>query len=183
MPWFVCFTAIRLLCSSADLLPKKLRKLNNFDGLMGVIAGLTLSPIDRLKFSKSTVHSELLDEFERFVAMMQPTNNWKLYRDELAAAPLPKIPYLGMYLTDLIYIGDGNPDTLEDGKLINFRKRQMVFRVLDEIAVQQSKPYDIQPLQPLTGCLLGLPALTEEQLYELSLRREPRGANMADVLR
>jgi len=160
----------------------KLRALNNFDGLMGVVAGLTLSPIDRLKFSKSTVHTDLMEQFEGFVAMMQPTNNWKLYREQLAAAPLPKIPYLGMYLTDLIYIGDGNPDTLQDGKLINFRKRQMVFKVLDEIAVQQSKPYGIEPKQPLTGCLLGLPALTEDQLYDLSLSREPRGATMADVL-
>ena len=71
-----------------------MRKLNNFDGLMYIISGLRNSAVDRLKFSKFTVHEDQLVAFEDLANMMDPTQSWKTYRDTLRASSLPAIPFM-----------------------------------------------------------------------------------------
>jgi son of sevenless-like protein len=42
----------------------------------------------------------------------------------------------GVYQSDLTFIGDGNPDTLDNG-YINFFKRQLVAEVIKEVQLYQ----------------------------------------------
>jgi len=53
------------------------------------------------------------------------------------------VPYLGLWLTDLTFIDDGNPKVCDDG-LFNFEKAEMVARRLldfrDCISVQYTMP-------------------------------------------
>ena len=56
---------------------------------------------------------------------------YKVYRQAIHSANPPCIPYIGVYLLDLIYIEDGNPDTI-DG-LINFSKRHLVTKVIQDV--------------------------------------------------
>ena len=52
-------------------------------------------------------------------------NNYKRYRDRLSTIPTPAVPYIGVFLKDLTFICDGNPDYLRGG-LINVHKRRQV---------------------------------------------------------
>ena len=52
-------------------------------------------------------------------------NNYKRYRDRLSTIPTPAVPYIGVFLKDLTFICDGNPDYLRGG-LINIHKRRQV---------------------------------------------------------
>ena len=51
--------------------------------------------------------------------------NYKIYRDKLGTTELPAVPYVGVFLKDLTFICDGNPDYLRGG-LINIHKRRQV---------------------------------------------------------
>eukprot|EP00731_Ephydatia_muelleri_P012206 Em0006g1100a len=56
-------------------------------------------------------------------------NNYKRYRDRLST---PALPYIGVFLKDLTFICDGNPDYLRGG-LINVHKRRQVYSKVEEI--------------------------------------------------
>ncbi|KAJ3325312.1 hypothetical protein HDV06_004171 [Boothiomyces sp. JEL0866] len=59
-----------------------------------------------------------------------PSKNMKNYRDRLAIAQPPMVPFLPSYLKDLTFINDGNPKTIRN--LINVDKlRMMANRVLE----------------------------------------------------
>jgi hypothetical protein len=47
----------------------------------------------------------------------------KILRDAVHQANPPLVPYLGVYLSDLTFIEDGNADTVHNG-LINFDKQR-----------------------------------------------------------
>ena len=80
--------------------------------------------------------------------LMTPLSSWSKYRKKIEEVSLPAIPYLyeddenskliwhivsshyrfrGVYLTDITFIDDGNPDML-DGK-INFPKHSLLVKV------------------------------------------------------
>lgn len=88
--------------------------------------------------------------------------------------------FRGVYLTDLTFIEDGNADTSDD--TINFRKRELVGRVLQDIQVFQQTPYKIEATEPLSTYLIELPFMDQEVLYTLSLQREPRNSTFKDLL-
>ena len=81
--------------------------------------------------------------------------------------------YRGVYLSDLTFIDEGNPTILEGG-LINFSKQELVQSVLSEINMYKQTPFPFYKSEPLHTYLLSLPALDEDQLFEVSLLREAR---------
>lgn len=79
----------------------------------------------------------------------------------------------GLYLQDLIYIEDGNPDFVEGG-LINWTKRERVAQVLQEIRLFQATPYNFQDIPSIHEYLKGCQVLDEDEAYKLSLEIETR---------
>lgn len=73
---------------------------------------------------------------------VDPDKNFTAYRDQLARLNPPSVPFLGVYLTFLTFIEDGNPNFLSgERKLINFGKRMKSAGVLREMQTYQSVPY------------------------------------------
>jgi hypothetical protein len=84
---------------------------------------------------------------------------------------------VGVYLSDLTFIEDGNPDTFElPERLINFAKWQMVYSIMQQITIYQTIPYDISITMHsgLAEFFSELPCLDEESQYEISLHHEPK---------
>ncbi|KAJ6247095.1 ras guanine nucleotide exchange factor i-related [Anaeramoeba flamelloides] len=156
-------------------------RFNNFDCLIGIISAISCSPINRLKFTKEEVSSRSWDIFEELEDVTSEDHSYRNYRDALTQAENPVIPYIGMYLTDLTFILDGNPDNI-DG-LINFAKRKMLFLTIDKIQSFQMGCYynfiEIAQIQNLIGSVT--PKKTENQYYDISLLREPRGCDRSDL--
>lgn len=159
---------------------QELLKLGNYNTLMGIVAGLNMSAVLRLKFTLMVLSDDQTQQMEELVALMSPFKAYKVYREHMAEASLPIIPYLGVYLTDLTFIEEGNPDNSKG--FIFFAKRLRVSRVLEQIEHYQSSPYNLVPCEPVFSYLQELPGLDDDALYQLSLIREPRESVITDIL-
>lgn len=61
---------------------------------MGIVAGLNMSSILRLKFTMTVLSDQQVKEMEQLLELMGPFKRYKKYKDHLASAELPAIPYL-----------------------------------------------------------------------------------------
>ena len=80
----------------------------------------------------------------------------------------------GTYLTDLTFIDEGNPDKIEG--LFNWSKRKLIYNVISKIQQYQQTRYQLQVYTLLENYLSNLPKKDGDNLYNISLQREPRNA-------
>ena len=90
---------------------KRLNELHSFNSLMAIIVALKSAPIYRLKKTWSQhVSKRDLSYFERMADIMFDTSDNKAkIRDMHMNCKLPCIPFLGLFLTDLIHIDIAHP--------------------------------------------------------------------------
>ncbi|KAL6049799.1 putative Ras guanine nucleotide exchange factor [Balamuthia mandrillaris] len=152
---------------------ERLKKLNNFHSLMGILAGLSTSSINRLAITKKSVGNKYTKMWNKLSELMDVDQAGTKYREYFRSVRAPCVPFLGTYLKDLIFIEEGNKDKVDDD-LINFTKREQVYGVIEAVQTYQHTPYKIEPVEPLHSFIKVLPYLVEKNLYDLSLMREPR---------
>lgn len=87
----------------------------------------------------------------------------------------------GVCLSDLTFLEDGNQDFLGDG-LINIHKRRMVYKAIEEVQQCQLMPFLFEKKE-IHELLTELPVLSENDLFALSLAREPREKPKTAALR
>lgn len=158
---------------------EQMKKLNNFNSLMAILAGLNTSAVYRLKHTRESVPKASLDTLQQLSELMDPGQAYSTYRAVLHDINPPCIPFLGTYLTDITFIEDGNPDYING--LINYRKRELVYTVIREIQQYQQMAYTFEYIDNIASFLTELPNNEEDVLYDLSLQREPRNASLEDL--
>jgi len=153
-------------------------------GLMGILVGLSLSPVSRLKHTWSKVPTKHLETFKQLENHQDPASSFKFLRDQIKSAGAVAIPYIGTYLSDLTFMDEGNPDfiTVGNNKLINFPKHYLIMRTIKQLTQYQTAKFDLTSREPLYTFLYTMPSLHEKELYELSLDREPRESLIKDIL-
>ena len=90
---------------------------------------------------------------------------------------MPAMPYLGMYLTDLTFVTDGNQLhvlMLEGEECVNFHRCTRMARIFSHIERFQGTLYNYTPLPVVQQFLRMKRVLTDEECYAESLRLEPR---------
>jgi len=112
----------------------------------------------------------------------------KIYRETIASIDPPGIPYLGVYLTDLVYT-DESPNFVKSpgGKdLINFGKRRIVYNIISGLQQFQQASYNLQPVHQIENLLkterLRQHRLDEKELWKLSQEREARGCDKTQLV-
>jgi len=149
--------------------------------LMAILAGLNDGPICRLKFTLEKVPLKSQKTWKELQTLMSADGSYKAYRAEIQALEHPFLPYLGICLRDLVYwFEDGGSG---DSTLINFKQRKNVYGVIYFIQLCQQTPYTFDQLPSLYNILKLLPGMIEqdEELFKMSLQREPRHASKADI--
>ena len=101
--------------------------------------------------------------------------NFKHFRDLLDKAKGPCLPYIGIFLADLVFINE-NPDAL-NGTLINFQKHEMTAKILRKVQTYQQNSYNLIAVEFIQEYLQNVPELSEGLLYAQSLEREGRDEN------
>ena len=141
---------------------------------MEISSGLNSSGIKRLKDTWESIDEKWKKRYENMVEKISNDKNYQNVRHILKTVSPPCIPYLGMYLTDLTFIEDGNKDTL-DG-LINFTKRRLISGVIQEIQQLQQTPYFLQSVPVIKSYIKNYKVLEPEKIYDNSISIISRGA-------
>ncbi|KAL0630107.1 RAS guanyl-releasing protein 2 [Plecturocebus cupreus] len=156
---------------------EKLLQLQNFNTLMAVVGGLSHSSISRLKETHSHVSPETIKLWEGLTELVTATGNYGNYRRQLAACVGFRFPILGVHLKDLVALQLALPDWLDPARTrLNGAKMKQLFSILEELAMVTSLRPPVQANPDLLSLLtVSLDQYqTEDELYQLSLQREPR---------
>lgn len=159
---------------------KECVNIGNFNSLMAIIAGLNMSPIQRLKKTWEKVNKE---KFEILEHQMNPSSNFGSYRSSLKAALWRSecavedrerivIPFFSLLVKDMYFLNEGCANRLKDGH-INFDKSwQLAKQVTEFITWKQVEcPFDRHP--PVLNYLLTNPVFSENSLALASFECEP----------
>lgn len=153
---------------------EKCLNLHNFNAVFEIIGGLASVAVYRLKKTWESVPDKYIEILDQLRQLMTTESNHAKLRQLTAASSPPIIPYLGLYLNDLTYIEDGNPNVF-DGK-INWKKRKRITKVLEEILKAQQQPFNFAPVPIIRDYILkGQTSCLDIDLqYKLSLELESR---------
>lgn len=119
-----------------------LKKLGNFNGMMEILSALDRGPLFRMK---KTINEVMKDKkyaaiYSECKALANRDKNFANLRAAIKLIDPPVIPYLGMYLTDLMFIDEGNKDMING--LINFSKYRQISETIKKIKQYQLKGYE-----------------------------------------
>ncbi|KNE55652.1 hypothetical protein AMAG_01539 [Allomyces macrogynus ATCC 38327] len=142
--------------------------LNNFNAVTAIVVGLCMGPVHRMEKTWGAL--------TRLTEMVSASGQYANYRKALKAATKPCILFLGVYITNLTFVEDGNPDFLPENHHINFEKRRKVATIIEEIVDwQHGCVYGLLPVGALQSYLRDLPLgdVAEKDLYAKSVKAEP----------
>uniref|UniRef100_A0A182NNM4 Ras-GEF domain-containing protein n=1 Tax=Anopheles dirus TaxID=7168 RepID=A0A182NNM4_9DIPT len=156
---------------------KKLHDINNLHSLFAVISALKSASVHRLKESWLLVPRKDQQQLDRLSQLFDESDNWAALRKCLNQFKLPGIPYLGIFLTDIIYIDLMHPSKSGEESYARETKMNNVLRVLS--SYQSSNYTFISPVPPTLRYLQSrryideLQNIFEEDQYKKSLNLEP----------
>uniref|UniRef100_A0A8C4F8Q3 RAS guanyl releasing protein 3 (calcium and DAG-regulated) n=1 Tax=Dicentrarchus labrax TaxID=13489 RepID=A0A8C4F8Q3_DICLA len=164
---------------------QKLLQLQNFNTLMAVVGGLSHSSISRLKETHSFLAPEVVKIWSEMTELVSSNNNYSCYRKAFNECQGFKIPILGVHLKDLIAVHVVFPDWVDDSNKVNLVKMHQLYMTFNELVSLQSAVAQVEPNMDLIYLLtLSLDLYyTEDEIYELSLLREPRNTKSLSVFR
>lgn len=166
-------TSIRYFIEVAD----NCRNYKNFSSMTAVISALYSSTIHRMKKSWDYVPIRFVEMLENMNRLMNSSRNFNEYRDVLSIVNPPAVPFFGVYLSDLTFVDEGNPDLLNaDRGIINFAKRNKAAHIIQSIRYFQMTPYPFEEVRDIQlfldhGFTVAPPI---EEQYDTSLQFEPR---------
>uniref|UniRef100_A0A673NII5 RAS guanyl-releasing protein 2-like n=1 Tax=Sinocyclocheilus rhinocerous TaxID=307959 RepID=A0A673NII5_9TELE len=158
---------------------QKLLQLQNFNTLMAVVGGLNNSSISRLKETQAHISNETNKIFNSLLDLLTSCGNYSQYRRRFAECTGFRFPILAVNLKDLIAVHVALAEWTDPQKTrVNLTKTQQLYAILQELALVQNNPPNIEANTDLLNLLtVSLDQYhTEEEIYQLSLQREPRAA-------
>eukprot|EP00050_Salpingoeca_kvevrii_P021916 m.117881 g.117881 ORF g.117881 m.117881 type:complete len:1579 (+) comp9523_c0_seq4:72-4808(+) len=178
-------TRVEVLRRIIDIM-KCLRKLRNFNSLMALLSGVNCAAVHRLTHTLEMLGARQRASLEKINTLMSHERSFATYRAVVSSCQLPAIPYLGLFLTDITFVQQGNPDLipLREGslvKLVNYSKRYRLHAVIQGIQHYQSVKMPISKKQDILDLLGDFEHQTHEQLFALSKHIEPRNAALEDI--
>lgn len=154
------------------------RTLNNFSTMIAITSGLNTPHIRRLKRTWEQVNQRAMAQFAACEMTIDSNKNFTRYRQLMATVTPPCVPFIGVFLSTLQFIQDGNPDALPGG-LINFRKRQRASEVISDIQRWQAQSFNFVAV-PIVQKFIdeNLSRFNDKSMsdifWQMSLEREPR---------
>ncbi|GAA5872340.1 hypothetical protein JCM1840_004132 [Sporobolomyces johnsonii] len=162
----------------------RLLALSNYNALFAVFTALNSSTIIRLRKTWDGLAPKYKAILEVLRRATDHSRNYAEYRGKIRQTVPPCLPFVGLFLTDLIFIFEGNraerPSPVDPSlRLINFDRYQKMARIVSDLQRFQV-PYalvEVPELQALLASVLEGPLKSgqdAQSLYRQSLLIEPR---------
>ncbi|XP_075042544.1 ral guanine nucleotide dissociation stimulator-like 2 isoform X2 [Mixophyes fleayi] len=167
--------------------------LRNFSSVYAILSALQSTAVHRLKRVWAETSREILRSYQEMSEVFSEKDNYSQMRELLFKSQDPAdgtsrrtpprtkdpratgvIPYLGVFLTDLVMLDSAIRDQLENGYL-NFEKRRKEFESLSQIRILQTVclGYRFSSDPSFVGWFLRLRPISEDESYRLSCEIEP----------
>ncbi|QRW06659.1 Ras guanine nucleotide exchange-like protein [Ceratobasidium sp. AG-Ba] len=122
-------------------------ELNNFSTLRSILAALDSSTISRLSKTWMGLSAKNKARLENLRKLTDHTRNHHEYRSRLRGVHGHAVPFLGLYLTDVTFCREGNPDKRvapydNSRTLLNFDKYRRLAGIADDVKRFQA-PYNL----------------------------------------
>merc|ERR1711974_203573 len=144
------------------LLSQRCLELSNYHAVIAILGGIKDPSVSRLKKTWDGVSPKIKTAFEEVMTVMELNDNWANYRrlvEDDVLKGKPCVPYLGIYLKDLVFLDDGFPDFLpcEEYSVVNIEKRRKLSVIMNELNAVKRNPYSLSRVGVVISSLeLGL---------------------------
>jgi len=155
-------------------LASELLACGNFGSSFAIYAALNSRCIARLDATWDEIPKRALRQFDSIKYLFATTRNYEHYRDSLSQYGV--VPFLGIISKDLVAIEESNL-TLLSNELQNLTKGRLLYRQLETIYNLQKQTY-FPSKEDLFVYFANLQYLTSDELYELSIKYEPKSTLM-----
>ncbi|KAF2172529.1 hypothetical protein M409DRAFT_63188 [Zasmidium cellare ATCC 36951] len=159
---------------------RKLRELNNYNALGAIIAGVKSTSVHRLGATKELLPQAVGKDWMKLEILMSPSRSYFAYRLAWENSSSERIPYLPLHRRDLAAAEEGNRTFTGDENegRINWKKFEIMGDVIVSLQRAQGMPYTNlggpKGNDQVRELILDVKLIKdEEDLYELSLQREP----------
>ncbi len=130
-------------------------ELQNYSSVASIVTALQSTVISRITKLWSLLNEKFINLFNDMANLFTPDRNFITYRNKLKKVEGCCVPYLGLYLTDIIFANDGNPSFRsykfnEEHKIINFEKYSMFTNVISDVERYQiTTKYPNKKIKPV----------------------------------
>ena len=145
--------------------------LRDYHSLMNIVSTLNTAAISKLKNAWALVPESYKTKWEEISVLLNPLSNWKSYRKLISETTECYIPFLGIILSDMLMIDQGN-ETFTEDNLVNTSKFDLMADTL--VKFQSFKKQDISHIKsnPSLQFLHTLKdKTTDNELYRLAQLR------------
>ncbi|TKA37794.1 hypothetical protein B0A54_09796 [Friedmanniomyces endolithicus] len=122
---------------------RKLRELNNYNGLGAIIAGIKSSAVGRLTATRDLLPQDVGKDWLKLEILMSSSRSHAAYRLAWENTNGERIPYLPLHLRDLASAEQGNATFIgaeRDGR-VNWKKFEIMGEVVVSMQRAQGMPY------------------------------------------
>jgi len=164
-----------ILCQYLIDLCEQLVRLRNYNSAFAIYLGLSSHAVQRLfpTLIEPTLEKEAKEIYNtKLKQLFSSSNNMEILRGKQNELVTPGVPYLGVYLSEILFIEEMRDHVDEEKKMLNLTKYSLLSEKIYRILLFK-EPYGFHRVDNIMHFLKGIPLISEDQIYQLSYQILP----------